>query len=112
MALDHEHDTEGIDSQTQARRHDRDVPGPCLVCGMDGPKRCSTPWLFVAFPGFAVFFAGNWYLLFLLRCPRCRGRIGGTVSYLSGPFSISRKIRFCPFCGVALDSELEAHRVV
>jgi len=48
------------------------------------------PWLFVAFPGFAVFFAGNWYLLFLLRCPRCRGRIGGTVSYLSGPFSISR----------------------
>ena len=70
------------------------------------------PWLFVAFPGFAVFFAGTWYLLFFLRCPRCRGRIGYTVGYPSNPFSISRKIRFCPFCGVALDSELEANRVV
>jgi hypothetical protein len=65
------------------------------------------PWAFVAFPGFTAFLAGTWYLLFFLRCPRCRGRIGHTVSYMSGPFSVSRKIRFCPFCGVALDSELE-----
>ena|SRR5437667_11937451 len=69
-------------------------------------------WLVVAFPGFVVFFAGTWYLLFFLRCPRCRGRIGYTVSYPSGPLSVSRRIRFCPFCGVALDSELEVHRVV
>lgn len=68
------------------------------------------PWLFVAFPGFAVFLAGTWYLVFFLRCPRCRGRIGYTVSYMSSPFSVSRKIRFCPFCGVALDSELEVDR--
>jgi hypothetical protein len=65
------------------------------------------PWLFVAFPGFAVFLAGTFYLFFFLRCPRCRGAIGYTVSHLSGPFSVSRRIRFCPFCGVALDSELE-----
>jgi hypothetical protein len=71
------------------------------------------PWLFfVVFPGFAAFFAGTWYLMFGLRCPRCRGRIGYTVSYMSSPFSVSRKIRFCPFCGVALDSELEVDRVV
>ena len=70
------------------------------------------PWLFVAFPGIAVFFAGTCYLVFFLRCPNCRGRIGYTVSYMSSPFSVSRKIRFCPFCGVALDSELEVHRVV
>ena len=70
------------------------------------------PWLFIAFPGFVVFFAGTLYLLFFLRCPRCRGAIGYVVTYLSGPFSISRRIRFCPFCGVALDSELEGPRVV
>src|SRR5438552_18112755 len=58
------------------------------------------PWLFVAFPGFGICFAGTFYLLFLLRCPRCRGPIGYTVSYLGNPFSISRRIRFCPFCGV------------
>ena len=33
------------------------------------------PWLFVAFPGFGICFAGTFYLLFLLRCPRCRGPI-------------------------------------
>jgi hypothetical protein len=70
------------------------------------------PWLFIAFPGLAVFFVGTWYLLFFLRCPSSRGRIGYTVSYMSSPFSVSRKIRFCPFCGVALDSELGVSRVV
>src|SRR5262245_6109755 len=74
--------------------------------------RAEPPWLFVAFRGLVVFFAGTWYLVFLLRCPSCRGRIGYTVSYMSSPFSVSRKIRFCPFCGVALDSQLEVHRVV
>jgi hypothetical protein len=64
------------------------------------------PWLFLAIPGFAVFFAGTLYLLLFLRCPSCRGAIGYTVSHLSGPFSISRKIQFCPFCGIALDAEL------
>jgi hypothetical protein len=65
------------------------------------------PWLTVAIPGFAVFFAATVYLLLFLRCPACRGSIGYTVNYPSGPFSVSRKIRFCPFCGIPLDSELE-----
>jgi hypothetical protein len=26
--------------------------------------------------------------------------------YSGGPFSISKKFRFCPFCGVDLDSEV------
>jgi len=74
-------------------------------------SRAEAPWLFVAFLGVAVVYAGMLYT-FLLRCPRCRGRIGYTVSYWSGPFSISRKVRFCPFCGIALDSELDGRRVV
>jgi len=73
-----------------------------MILGAGGP-----PWLMVAIPGFVVFLAGTLYLLFFLRCPACAGAIGYTVSYSSSPFSISRKIRFCPFCGIALDSELE-----
>jgi len=65
------------------------------------------PWLIIAIPGFVVFFSGTLYLLFFIRCPACRGAIGYTVSYSSGPFSIFPKIRFCPLCGIALDSELE-----
>jgi hypothetical protein len=77
-----------------------------LSLGAVGP-----PWLFVAVPGFVVFFVATLYSLFLIRCPSCREAIGYTVSYPSGAFSISRKIRFCPFCGIALDSELEAKAV-
>ncbi len=73
-----------------------------MLLGAEG-----TTWLIVAIPGFAVFLAGTLYVLFFLRCPACRGAIGYTVSYSSWPFSISPKIRFCPFCGIALDSELE-----
>src|SRR5258705_7986041 len=68
------------------------------------------PGLFVAVSGFGVFAAGMFYLRFFVRCPRCRGEIGYVVSTLSTPVSISRGIRFFPFCGVALDSELETRR--
>ena len=64
------------------------------------------PWLAIIIPGFAVFLGANVYLLFFLRCPRCGGNIGYPVSGISGPFSVSRKVRFCPFCGVALDADL------
>jgi hypothetical protein len=77
-----------------------------LSLGAVGP-----PWLFIAIPGFAVFVAASMYSLFLIRCPSCREAIGYTVAYPSGPFSISRKIRFCPFCGIALDSALEKKAV-
>lgn len=69
------------------------------------------PWLVVGVIGFALFCAGTLYLFFFLKCPACGGRIGYTVSYPSGPFSVSRKIRYCPFCGVSLDSEVEKHAV-
>jgi len=82
-----------------------------FAAGM-GLSGAEPPWVFLAVPGFLVFFAGTFYLLFFLRCPRCGGAIGYVVSYLSSPFSISRRVRFCPFCGVSLDSELEPNRAV
>jgi heme/copper-type cytochrome/quinol oxidase subunit 1 len=69
------------------------------------------PWLLVGMVGFVFFCVGTLYLFFFLKCPACGGRIGYTVSYPSGPFSVSRKIRYCPFCGVSLDSEVEEHAV-
>ena len=59
-----------------------------------------------ALAGFAVFAGGILYLLWGVRCPTCRGAIGLVTSNLSSPFSISRQVKFCPFCGVVLDSEL------
>jgi hypothetical protein len=65
------------------------------------------PWYLIV-PGMVAFFAAASYLVFFLRCPRCRGPIGNAINYPGGFLSVSPRIRFCPFCGVALDSELEA----
>jgi hypothetical protein len=59
----------------------------------------------VTLPGFAIFMAGVASQLLFIRCPSCRERIGRTLSYGS-PFSLSPSIRYCPSCGVDLDSEL------
>jgi hypothetical protein len=61
----------------------------------------------VALIGFTIAVVGIIFLQFGLSCPQCRGRIGYAANYPSGPFSVSPKIRFCPFCGVALDSDLK-----
>jgi hypothetical protein len=68
------------------------------------------PWVLVAIPGVLAFVAGALYLLFRVRCPRCRGPIGQVIGSSGGPFSISPRVRFCPLCGVALDMEIDDAR--
>jgi len=58
----------------------------------------------VALIGFAVALGGITFLEFGLSCPECRSRIGYAVNYPGRPFAVSPKIRYCPFCGVTLDS--------
>jgi hypothetical protein len=70
------------------------------------------PWVFVAIPGVLVFAVGALYLNFRVHCPSCHGPIGRAIGSSGGPFTISRRIRFCPLCGVALDTEVETNRVV
>jgi|SRR5437016_1552392 len=48
------------------------------------------------------------YILYGMRCPRCRGWIASIIAYGGSPFSVSRKLRFCPFCGVSLDDQCDA----
>ena len=61
--------------------------------------------------GVLVFAVGVLYLHFRVGCPSCRGPIGQAIGSSGSPFTISRRIRFCPLCGVALDAELATNRV-
>ena len=56
--------------------------------------------------GFAVAMGGITFMEFGLSCPHCQGHIGCAIHYPGKPFSISPKVRFCPLCGVSLDSVL------
>jgi len=61
----------------------------------------------VALIGFAVALGGITFLEFGLSCPECRSRIGSAINYPGRPFATSPNIRYCPFCGVSLDSHLK-----
>ena len=73
----------------------------CLVLSARFPQ--TFPLIFVAFTGFIVSIL---FLMFGIRCAKCGGNLGYTISTPSSSFfSISDKIRFCPYCGVRLDTE-------
>ncbi len=55
--------------------------------------------------GFVVAGLGMVYLA-RVRCPNCKERIGPILRPLSGQYSIPRNFRFCPFCGVELDTQV------
>ena len=40
-----------------------------------------------------------------LRCPSCSGNLGRATMAYGSPFSISKSIRYCPFCNADLDKE-------
>ena len=76
----------------------------------DGLARAALPIV-----GFVMFGGAILALQMIVRCPKCRARLGRTIAmpvafaWGSGP-----KVNFCPFCGVKLDEpiphpETEAH---
>jgi hypothetical protein len=62
--------------------------------------------------GFVLFFGGTLYQSFGIRCPRCREAVGHVIMSSSGLFSVSAKFRFCPYCGVELDTQLDTMQKV
>ena len=55
-----------------------------------------------------VFLAALFLVFFGTRCPKCGGSIGYSINWPpSGLFSMSKKVRFCPLCGVDFDTESE-----
>jgi len=47
-----------------------------------------------------------------LRCPRCSGNLGQATLAYGSPFSISKAIRYCPFCKADLDADNDRHNPV
>ena len=53
-----------------------------------------------------------WFYSFSIRCPNCNNSIGLVVMN-KGKFipdtilSMSRNIKYCPFCGISMDSEIK-----
>jgi hypothetical protein len=43
-------------------------------------------------------------VMFGFRCPACRGQWGWIAMYSGGPFAIRKQLRWCPYCGVDLDT--------
>ena len=59
-------------------------------------------WLPFVF--FALFVAAILANLYSLRCPRCRGPLGiANLPLTERRGRLTRKMDFCPFCGVSLD---------
>ena len=52
--------------------------------------------------GFGVAFVTLAYAFFGIPCPKCKGQWGYIAMYSRTPFAISKKIKFCPYCGVNL----------
>ena len=47
-------------------------------------------------------------LYYAVRCPKCHNAVA-YLTYLPGGgiFRLSKKVKFCPFCGVAFDNQIE-----
>jgi hypothetical protein len=70
------------------------------IAGLSGSKMFG-----IAILGFVVAGVGTVYLA-RVRCPHCKERIGTLLGPVGGHYSIPPKFRFCPFCGVELDTQI------
>jgi len=60
------------------------------------------------FIGFIVAMGLTVSLLFFVRCPSCKNNLGYALSWpTTWDLKVSDKIKFCQFCGVNLDKEIE-----
>jgi hypothetical protein len=61
-----------------------------------------------AFWGFGIFLVTLLYTYFGIRCPKCRRSWGNLAMSGGTPFSISGRLKSCPYCGLDLDSPTES----
>ncbi len=68
------------------------------------------PLFIIAMIGYGLTFIYFMYHFYRgIPCPKCKTPWGYIVIN-RGVFSIFKKIKYCPFCGVDVDSELEKHQ--
>jgi len=53
---------------------------------------------------FLGFLACVLYMLYAIRCPNCRSNLGYAV-YWPPSWGVSDRIKFCPFCGIRMDTD-------
>ena len=58
------------------------------------------------FVSLLLFLPVIWFVHFGIRCPRCNENLSYAVFSVGNPFSVSKKIKYCLYCGVAFDTEL------
>jgi hypothetical protein len=56
----------------------------------------------IAILGFGLAFAGVMLSFHLIKCPRCGKKLGNTAR--GGLFQLSKEFKYCPFCGVDIDT--------
>jgi hypothetical protein len=52
------------------------------------------------------------YAFLGIRCPNCKGNLGYVAMSSGTPFSISKKLKYCPSCGIDMDTEFKEQNQV
>ena len=79
----------------------------CYAAGMIATE-ISKWFLILGLGGFSAALAFVLCLMFVVRCPSCGGNLGYALCWPSKwNYSVSEKIKFCQFCGVSFDKEME-----
>ncbi len=63
------------------------------------------PPLFVFIP-FGVGILATFFAQFVIRCPVCKGNLGRIMMTSGNPFSMSKEVHYCPYCGTDVDKEI------
>jgi hypothetical protein len=63
------------------------------------------PVIILAMAGFVLAVVPSCLFLFNTRCPQCKGNLATTIN-VGNPFSVSKRIKYCPHCRVDLDSSM------
>lgn len=43
---------------------------------------------------------------FIIKCQACGGNLAPTIMTSGSPIAVSKKIHFCPYCGINIDTEI------
>jgi len=82
-----------------------------FIAGMTAGMNTTKVFAIIGMIGFAVAIGCVVVMMFWVRCPSCGGNPGYALSWpATWDLSVSKRIRFCQFCGLDLDKEIDPRR--